>query len=50
LGMMTTFQGFCTPESSLGVGTDENAFECFDPQATIHMPWAETLKQSSVDT
>ena len=38
LGMMSTFQGYCTPASSLGVGTDENAFECYDPQATIHMP------------
>ncbi len=36
LGQMYTFQGQCSPESSLGVGS--GAFGCFDPQATVHMP------------
>ena len=35
---LSTFQGSCTPDSSLGVGTDPNAFGCFDAQATIHLP------------
>ena len=38
LSQMSTFQGYCTPASSLGVGTDESAFSCFEPQATMHMP------------
>lgn len=35
---LSTFQGSCTPDSSLGIGTDPNAFGCFDAQAAIHMP------------
>lgn len=38
LGMMSTFQGYCTPASSLGVSTGENAFDCYDAQASIHLP------------
>ena len=38
LSQMSTFQGYCTPASSLGVGTDESAFSCFEPQATMQMP------------
>lgn len=35
---LSTFQGSCTPDSSLGVGRDPNTFGCFDAQATIHLP------------
>ena len=36
LGQMSSFQGECTPGSSLGVGS--GSFDCFDPQATVHNP------------
>ena len=35
--------GFCTPRSSLGMGTDLMAFDCFDPQATIHLAPAGSM-------
>ena len=38
VGQMSTLQGFCTPDSSLGIGTDPNAFACFEPQVAIHSP------------
>ena len=38
LSQMSTFQGYCITASPLGVGTDESAFSCFEPQATMHMP------------
>ena len=35
---LSTFQGGCTPDSSLGVGTDPAAFGCFDAQVAVHQP------------
>lgn len=32
------FEGFCTPRSSFDIGTDLDAFDCFEPQATMHLP------------
>ena len=42
---MYSFQGFCTPASSLGGGTDEGAFSCFEPQATMHMAPADSMSR-----
>ncbi len=36
LKQLDSYQGNCTPESSLGIGTDPDAFGCWEPQATIH--------------
>ena len=33
-----TFPGFCTPSSSFDMGTNPDAFDCYEPQATIHKP------------
>jgi len=38
LSQMSTFQGYCTPAISLGAGTDESVFSCFEPHAAMHMP------------
>ena len=43
LAQMYTFQGFCTPASSMGVGTDVTAFACYEPQATMHMAPAGSM-------
>ena len=40
---MYSFQGFCTPASSFDIGTDENAFSCYEPQATMHLPSAGSM-------
>ena len=42
---MYTFQGFCTPGSSMGVGTDQTAFACYEPQATMHMAPAGSMSR-----
>jgi hypothetical protein len=42
---MHSFQGFCTPASSLGVGTDESAFSCFEPQAAMHMAPSDSMSR-----
>ena len=38
LEQLNSYQGNCTPASSLGVGTDVNAFDCYEPQAAVHKP------------
>ena len=38
LAQQYTFEGFCTPASSFAMGTDPDAFACYEPQASIHKP------------
>ena len=40
---MYTFEGFCTPGSSFDIGTNPDAFDCYEPQATMHMPPADSM-------
>ena len=42
---MYTVEGFCTPASSFGIGTDESAFSCYEPQAAIHGAPADSMSR-----